>query len=116
MCLNAYMMQQKFDQNTRNIITHKKNIQMAAPVCAGAAALVRQYFMNGYYARGMRNASAGFAPSGALIKAMLINSAKPLRSQSLVCDASDVDLEPACWLISCHLSCAIAISTVTYNQ
>ncbi len=58
---------------------------MAAPACAGAAILVRQYFMNGFYAKGARNDSAGFIPSAALVKAVMINSAKPMRSQSTVC-------------------------------
>lgn len=47
---------------------------MACPTAAGAAALVRQYFMEGYYPLGEQNVSAGFNPSGALLKAMLIHS------------------------------------------
>ena len=48
---------------------------MAAPAVAGAAALVRQYFTNGYYPSGVATAEDAFTPSGALIKACLINSA-----------------------------------------
>ena len=50
---------------------------------AGAAAIIRQYFMEGYYysnaqGTGPDAALYGFTPSGALIKAMLIASAQPL--------------------------------------
>ncbi|KAL6772119.1 hypothetical protein ACKKBG_A28990 [Auxenochlorella protothecoides x Auxenochlorella symbiontica] len=48
---------------------------MATPVVAGSAALVRQYFMDGWYPFGVKNASAGFTPSGALTKATLISGA-----------------------------------------
>ncbi|MDW7774454.1 MAG: S8 family serine peptidase [Desulfobulbaceae bacterium] len=49
---------------------------MATPTTAGAAALVRQYYLDGYWPLGSPNAAHGFAPSGALIKATLINSAQ----------------------------------------
>ncbi|KDD71411.1 hypothetical protein H632_c5088p0, partial [Helicosporidium sp. ATCC 50920] len=51
---------------------------MATPLVAGAAALVRQYYMEGYYPSGERNASAGWVPSSALIKATLIGGAASL--------------------------------------
>jgi M6 family metalloprotease-like protein len=47
----------------------------AAPAVAGIAALVRQYFTEGWYPTGTRQPDHGFIPSGALLKAMLINSA-----------------------------------------
>lgn len=47
---------------------------MACPAVAGAAALVRQYFIEGYYPYGEKNVSRGFIPSGALLKAMLVHS------------------------------------------
>jgi MYXO-CTERM domain-containing protein len=46
----------------------------AAPIAAGAAALVRQYFMDGFYPSGAKTAGAGFTPTAALMKAVLINS------------------------------------------
>jgi subtilase family serine protease len=49
---------------------------MATPAVAGAAALVRQYYENGYWPTGTANAADGFAPSAALVKATLINSAQ----------------------------------------
>ena len=48
---------------------------MATPVVAGLATLIRQYFMEGWYPSGLKTATDQFAPSGALLKAMLINSA-----------------------------------------
>jgi hypothetical protein len=50
----------------------------AAPVAAGAAALVRQYFVDGFYPSGAASAADGFAPSAALMKAMLINAAQSM--------------------------------------
>ena len=47
---------------------------MATPITAGTAALVRQYFVEGFYQGGYRNLSAGINPSGALMKAVFINS------------------------------------------
>ncbi len=47
---------------------------MASPGAAGAAALVRQYFVDGWYPSGSENPSDGFTPSAALLKATLINS------------------------------------------
>ncbi|WP_372660217.1 S8 family serine peptidase [Amycolatopsis kentuckyensis] len=46
----------------------------AAPNAAAAAALVRQYFTEGYYPRGTRLGSRVFFPTGALIRAVLLNS------------------------------------------
>lgn len=46
---------------------------MACPAVAGAGLLVRQYYMNGYYPTGAANVPDGFTPSGALIKATLLN-------------------------------------------
>ena len=47
---------------------------MATPAAAGAAALVRQYYLDGYWPFGSANAAFGFEPSAALIKATLLNS------------------------------------------
>lgn len=48
---------------------------MACPLVAGSAILVRQYFMSGFYPSGSANGADAFTPSGALLKAVLINSA-----------------------------------------
>jgi hypothetical protein len=51
---------------------------MATPVTAGHAALVRQYFVDGFHPGGSRDPGSGFTPSAALVKAMLIASAVDL--------------------------------------
>ncbi len=47
---------------------------MAAPAVAGCALLLRQYFMEGFYPSGQPNPSDALTPTGALLRAMLINS------------------------------------------
>jgi hypothetical protein len=47
---------------------------MASPAVAGTSMLVRQYFTDGYYPTGAASAPDAFAPSGALVKATVINS------------------------------------------
>jgi subtilisin family serine protease len=46
---------------------------MAAPAVAASAALVRQYFREGFYPNGYGTPEDGFIPSGPLIKAVLLN-------------------------------------------
>ena len=55
--------------------TNLTGTSMACPAVAGTGALVRQYYVDGYYPSGAANAADGFVPSGALIKATLLNSA-----------------------------------------
>ena len=47
---------------------------MASPGAAGAAALVRQYYTDGFYPSGAATPGDGFTPSAALLKATLVNS------------------------------------------
>ncbi len=49
---------------------------MATPTVAGNIAMIRQYFTDGYYPTGVSVSGNGFTPSGALLKAMAIHSAK----------------------------------------
>ncbi len=50
---------------------------MATPVAAGTAAILRQYFEDGFYPTGERNPSDAMDnPSGALIKAVMMNGAQ----------------------------------------
>src|SRR5881409_2955737 len=51
---------------------------MSSPTTAGLAALAREYYTAGYYATGARNAGSGFTPTGALLKATLIDGAVAL--------------------------------------
>jgi hypothetical protein len=50
----------------------------ATPITAGVAALTRQFFTDGFYPGGKADAASGFAPSAALLKSALINSASAL--------------------------------------
>jgi hypothetical protein len=51
---------------------------MACPTAAGAAALLRQYFADGFYPTGAAAASNRFDPPAPLVKAVLLNGALPL--------------------------------------
>jgi len=55
--------------------TEMAGTSMATPVTAGAVALVRQYLREGFHPLGVKGASPSRTPSGALLKAMIINSA-----------------------------------------
>jgi uncharacterized protein (TIGR03437 family) len=48
----------------------------ASPMAAGGGALVRQYFVEGFYPTGTRTAANSFNPSNALIKAIVLNSGR----------------------------------------
>ncbi|NUQ75807.1 MAG: S8 family serine peptidase [Polyangiaceae bacterium] len=62
--------------NTRTM----SGTSMAAPAAAGLAALVRQYYQNGFHAAGAASAGDGFNPSGALIRATLVGSAQAMNN------------------------------------
>lgn len=51
---------------------------MASPVIAGNAALVRQYFADGFYPRGTRTSADAYNPSGMVTKAVLLNGTNAL--------------------------------------
>ncbi len=51
---------------------------MATPVVAGSAALLRQYFVEGWYGDGTKNSAPSINPSSALIKAAILASAVPM--------------------------------------
>jgi hypothetical protein len=59
-------------------ITIVEGTSFSSPLMAGYAVLVRQYFLDGFYPSGFRNPSNSFPPSGALVKAILVNSAAAL--------------------------------------
>jgi len=64
---------------------------IASPTVAGAAALVRQYFFDGYYPSGTRNGFDAFVPSGALVKAIIINSGRDLTARDSLNDKTETD-------------------------
>lgn len=53
----------------------------AAPLVSGAAVLLRQYLMEGWHPAGARIGGNAFAPSGALLKAMLANASQDLTGE-----------------------------------
>ncbi|MBI2568352.1 MAG: S8 family serine peptidase [Candidatus Schekmanbacteria bacterium] len=57
---------------------------MATPAAAGAALLVRQYFEDGYYPEGVASTTgrAAMNPSGALVKAVLVNATRNMDGDS----------------------------------
>ena len=61
-------------------LTTLQGTSMATPIVAGNVLMVRQYFMQGFYPTGTKNASTGFRPAGALLKAMMIHSSQALTS------------------------------------
>lgn len=56
----------------------RSGTSFAAPAAAGLALLMRQYFTEGFYPTGSAEASDALVPSGALLRACLVNSAADL--------------------------------------
>ena len=58
-------------------VTHTMSgTSMSNPTVAGGAALARQYFTDGFYPGGTRNSADADIPSGALLKAVLLNGTR----------------------------------------
>ena len=56
----------------------KSGTSMATPVTAGSAALIRQYFTDGFYPTGSKNTDDAWAPTATMLKAALLNGTRPL--------------------------------------
>lgn len=67
--------------NTRTdgAITLMSGTSMATPTCAGGAALVRQYFLEGWHATGTQVQGNSLVPSAALVKATMIHSGQKMQ-------------------------------------
>ncbi|MGH9400316.1 MAG: S8 family serine peptidase, partial [Thermoanaerobaculia bacterium] len=64
---------------TNNCATQNlSGTSMSCPTVAGAAALLRQYFADGFYPTGVATASNRFDPPAPLVKAVLLNGTLPL--------------------------------------
>ena len=65
------------DVTTHNCPSNEQSgTSWSAPAIAGEAALVRQYFTDGFYPSGVATSSNAFVPSAALLKALLIAAAR----------------------------------------
>lgn len=86
-----------FSTNTNNCTTSlQPGTSWAAPTIAGAAALVRQYYAEGFYPTGSRRASDRIAsPTAALVKATLIAAARPVGWREEGGDFARIDPVPS---------------------
>ena len=66
------------DVHSTDGLMYSAGTSMAAPVVVGTAALIRQYFEEGWYPTGDRAPADSMNPSSSLVKAVLINGAQPL--------------------------------------
>jgi uncharacterized protein (TIGR03437 family) len=66
------------NNNSTLLETAASGTSFSTPVVAGGALLARQYFTDGFYPAGTKNAANGFSPSNALIKAVILNSGRNL--------------------------------------
>jgi hypothetical protein len=64
-----------------NFSTQGPGTSWATPTIAGAAALVRQYYTDGFYPSGTRTPADAIAPSAALLKATIIAAARQVPSR-----------------------------------
>lgn len=69
------------DGNRANGLMYSSGTSMAAPIVAGSAALVRQYFEEGWFPTGSRVQGNSMSPSSSLVKAVLINGGQPLEGR-----------------------------------
>jgi hypothetical protein len=64
--------------SNRCIQSQQSGTSWSAPSIAGEAALVRQYYTDGFYPTGIATQPNAFVPSAALLKATLIAAARPV--------------------------------------
>jgi hypothetical protein len=70
--------------------TTQNGTSWASPTIAGAAALVRQYYMEGFYPSG------AFTPSAALLKATMIAAARPVLWRAFLTTITAAQPVPSC--------------------
>jgi len=89
---------------------------MASPLAAGSVALIRQYFTDGYYPLGIKNTQNAFQPTGALLKAVLINGASPMTGFNS--DGIPLEPPPSCrqgWG-RIHVAASIRLPTANHEM
>jgi subtilisin family serine protease len=76
-------------------LMYSAGTSMAAPIVAGTAALIRQYFEEGWYPSGAQVSADSLQPSSSLVKAVLINGAQPLvgRQQKDLTESSSYEYD-----------------------
>ena len=94
--------------------TEKGGTSMAAPVVSGAAAIIRQYFEEGYYPSGIQNDDHSFTPSADTIKAVLVNGATPLNMNTANSIISAYDYNQGHGLI--NLSSSLFVAADSQNS
>lgn len=75
--------------------SYQGGTSFASPPVAAAAALVRQYFLEGWYPTGLRVPANALAPSAALVKATLIAGARLVPYWSTASGAVSIDAVPS---------------------
>lgn len=90
------------NQNSQNCaLGTDRGTSMSTPVAAGAVALVRQYFAQGWYPTGAPVAANTYSPSGPLLKAIVMGN---LRSAVMSC------AELCCAHLCCAVLCWFSLS------
>jgi hypothetical protein len=74
--------------------TRQPGTSWSAPSIAGAAALVRQYYTDGFYPAGSADAANAIAPSAALLKATLISAARRVPKRHIQSTGDSVNTLP----------------------
>jgi hypothetical protein len=73
------------DATTNNCSTKSSSgTSMATPGAAGLTALIRQYYVDGFYPDGSANIANALTPSAALMRATLINSGQNMTSATVM--------------------------------
>jgi uncharacterized protein (TIGR03437 family) len=76
------------DPNSNQDFAITSGTSFASPLVAGGAVLVRQYFVDGFYPSGEKNAGNGFNPSNALVKGIILNSGRNMTGRNTASDGS----------------------------